>query len=119
MSTYFAFSVDPTTNDFYLDESGTVATVEDGEAVGEHARQRIKSYQGEWFLDTSSGVPWLQDILGRAQNVDLAESIIKATLIETPGVTDISEFSVRFDRVVRSVEPRDIVLQTEFGEVSL
>lgn len=43
-------------NDLVLDETGSLVLVRDAEAVGQHARQRLMMFRGEWFLDPEAGV---------------------------------------------------------------
>lgn len=50
--------------DLYLADDGNLAVVRDAEAIGQHARQRLMAYEGEWFLDKDAGVPWFRDLLG-------------------------------------------------------
>mgnify|MGYP000135562922 FL=1 len=66
--------------DVYMGADGNLATVIDAEAVGQHAKQRIKAFSGEWFLNSDVGVPWLSDILGRNYDPVLSESIIKSVI---------------------------------------
>lgn len=113
-----SLAIDQTTNDLYLEADGNLAWVKNAEAVGQHARQRLQTYEGEWFLDTSAGVPWLEQILGKAYDPALAEAVVKAEILETNGVTGIEGFSVSFDRGTRRLNIRSIEVMTKYGEVT-
>lgn len=102
--------------DLYLADDGNLAVVRDAEAIGQHARQRLMAYEGEWFLDKDAGVPWFRDLLGGGYDPVLAESVLKAEILGTDGVTDISTFSVRFDRTTRGLIAYDIEVATEYDE---
>lgn len=102
--------------DLYLDETGSLAVVRDAEAVGQHARQRLMTYEGEWFLDNQAGVPWFRELMGGQYDPVLAESLLKAEILDTDGVTDISSFSVRFDRTTRGLSAFDIEVVTEYDQ---
>lgn len=102
--------------DLHLDAQGNLALVYDAEAVGQHARQRLMSYEGEWFLDRSVGVPWIREILGGPYDAVLAESVIKAEILNTDGVREITSFSTRFNREVRGLSAFDIEVLTEYDE---
>jgi hypothetical protein len=115
--TRVGLAIDQTTNDLYLEDDGNLALATNAKAVGEHARQRLQTYLGEWFLDTSCGVPWLDQIFGQAYDSALAESVVKAELLDTDGVTDITSFSVSFDRATRGVIIHDVEVLTMFDEV--
>lgn len=103
--------------DIYFDETGNLAMVRDTEAVGQHARQRLMTYRGEWFLNKDIGVPWLRDVLGRGYDPALAEATIKAEVLGTDGVTAIRSFSCRFDRTKRELVAYNIEVRTEYDEV--
>lgn len=102
--------------DLYLDGGGNLVMVYDAEAVGQHVRQRLMTHEGEWFLDKEAGLPWVRDILGRQYDPVLAESVLKAEILDTDGVTEISSFSVRFDQEVRGLSAFNIDVLTEFDE---
>ncbi len=112
--TRFAFAIDAKTNDLFMDNTGMVATVSDAEAVGQHVKQRLQTYSGEWFLNTTVGVPWLEEILGRKYDPALAESVVKTEILNTDLVTGISSFSVGFDRGTRGVIIKSVTVETTY-----
>lgn len=93
---HVGLAIDPETNDLFLDADGNLAVARKAEAVAQHVRQRLMTFRGEWFLDTSAGVPWLDQILGKQYDPALAEAVVKAEILDTDGVTEITSFSVDF-----------------------
>ena len=63
-------------------------------AVAQAVRTRLLLWKSEWFLDTSDGTPYLQDILGHNTNYDLE---IQQRILDTPGVTEIASYSSSVD----------------------
>ncbi len=116
MRQHIGFALDPHTNDLFLRPNGELAVVRNAEAVGQHVRQRLKTFEGEWFLDTTAGVPWLDEILGRAYDPALAEAVIKGEVLDTDAVTEITSFSVRFDRQRRALEAFGLTILTEYDD---
>ncbi|MDH7794131.1 MULTISPECIES: hypothetical protein [unclassified Beijerinckia] len=107
-------------NDIGLDASGNLALVRDAEAVGQHARQRLSFYKGEYFLDTNVGVDWLGTVLGQQPRaVVIAEAMAKKVILDTPGVTGILELQSDFDRLQRGVFVRRCLIETEYDAISL
>jgi len=108
-------------HDVYLDGDGNLAMVKDGQAIGQHARQRTMTFKGEWFLNSNVGVPWLSDIMGKQYDPALAEAIIKSVVRKTDGVTRITSFSIKFDNKKRELIANDISILTIYDdeEVSL
>ncbi|MGV4796119.1 hypothetical protein [Rhizobium sp. F40D2] len=113
-SVRFGLAIDPVTDDLFLRSDGNLATVSDAEAVGQHVRQRLTTFSGEWFLDKTAGVPWLDDILGKAYDPALAESVVKAEILNTDGVTEITSFSVSFDKATRGLIIKSVEVGTIF-----
>ena len=114
--TRFSFSLEQNTNDLHLAADGNIATVTDALAVGQHVRQRLQTYSREWFLNTQVGVPWLEEILGYKYDPALAESVVKAEILNTDSVTAITSFSVGFDRGTRGLIIKDVSVSTTFGD---
>ena len=106
--------IDPETNDLAFNNVGHLRIVQGAEAVGQHVRQRLKTFEGEWFLDGSAGVPWLEEIMGGAYDPALAEAVVKAEILDTPGVTEITSFSVSFDRAIRRLNIKDVEVKTVY-----
>jgi hypothetical protein len=104
-------------NDIGLDADGNLAMVRNAEAVGQHARQRLSFFLGEWFLDPSVGVGWFGLVLGQQPaRIDIAEAVVKKTILATPGVTGIIEIRTDFDRLTRGAPVRKCAVETEYDD---
>jgi len=67
--------------------------------------QRLKFFFGEWFLDNSEGVPWIQIIFEKSTSPDIIEGILKDTIIGTEGVKTLDRWEpLQFDRATRDVQ---------------
>lgn len=104
-------------HDLHLAPNGNLAVVRDAEAVGQHVRQRLKTFFGEWFMDTDAGVEWLTEILGSDYDPAKAEAVIKAEILATHGVREITGFSVRFNRTTRELAAYDVTVLTDYDEI--
>lgn len=116
MTDRIGLAIDQDTNDLYLTPNGALAIVTDARAIGEHVRQRLKTFKGEWFLDTDAGVVWLDEIFGRAYDPALAESVVKAEILNTDGIKEIMSFSVAFDRTTRNLIIREVEVLSKYDE---
>lgn len=82
----------------------------DDEAVLQTIRCELHLQLGEWFLDTTRGVPWLQNpnstqqpILGRhPANLAYAEAQIKAAILRVEGVGSLYSFSISLNHATRA-----------------
>jgi hypothetical protein len=102
--------------DIYLRPDGNLAMVYDSEAVAQHVRQRLMTYWHEWFLDTEAGVKWLDQIMGHKYNPALAESVVKAEVLDTDGVVDMVSISLSYDLPMRRLSGWDIQAITVYEE---
>lgn len=73
----------------------------EAEACAQNVKTRLLLLMGEWFLDTSAGVPYLNDIMIRPANMPIVESLVKKTILETDGVSAITDFTMTVDRESR------------------
>ena len=108
MASPFGLGLDAETHDLYLDASNNLVVARDARAIGEHVKQRLKMFAGEWFLDTTAGLPWLPRpgqfaIFDRPYQAGQSEALIKAEIFDTPGVVAIEQFEARVDRATRGL----------------
>lgn len=96
--------MDPNDGDMTFGQ-GLANFARDAQACVQNVETRLRSYLGEWFLDTSFGTPWMQDILGvKPANVPLSEADLKAVILGTTGVDAIKTFE--FTQTNRNITVR-------------
>lgn len=71
-------------------------------AVLQDVLQRLRSFLGEWFLDNSQGVPWLQQILVKGPTQAGIDAILQNTILATPGVQTLLNYQSDFDASQRT-----------------
>lgn len=90
--------------DLTLDSARNIAVLADPAALAQDAASAIKTFLGEYYLDVTIGVPWLQQIIGKPPGVPPPSlALIKQLLVDAaltvPGVASsqvfLSEFSDR------------------------
>lgn len=64
--------------------------------------QRLRTFLGEWYLDTSNGVPWLQQIFVKGVKQSTIDSIIQGVILSAPGVVMLSSYALVLDRTTRA-----------------
>lgn len=67
---------------------------EASEACAQNVTTRIKTVLGEWFLDTSAGVPYIERVFNETSSQQLIEATLKKTILETTDVQAILSFSL-------------------------
>jgi len=119
MADFFGLALSDAGHDLYLAADGNLATVTDNRAIAEHVKQRLMFYRGEWFLDTKAGVPWVQYVFTRPFNEVVAESVIKASILATPGVSALTEFSLETDYAGRELRVLRAIARSTIDDASM
>ena len=73
---------------------GDILLVSAHEDVIQHIRQRLLAFRGEWFLDLAEGLPWFEEILGKPQNIETVEALLKERIQGSPGVDELTAFAI-------------------------
>lgn len=88
--------LDPGTGDLYVPDNGVIRMTSGTlETLAQRLRIKLRTFMGEWFLDTTIGVPYYQDILG-VKNPDLGiiASIFRRQLLADPDVDSVPRLDV-------------------------
>jgi hypothetical protein len=81
--------------------NGQRARVTGAAQVRQLVISRLKHFSGSWFLNTSSGIPYFQDIFVRPINLPRAELLLIQEINETVGVSELLSFNIVYDRKTR------------------
>jgi len=83
--------------------SGQSALVTDpGAQCAITLQDKLSFWLGEWFLDTSQGVPWLQVLGIKNPNVSAIRAMLRSIIEGTPPVVSVNELSAVFTPARRS-----------------
>lgn len=88
------------------------------EAVAQAVLTRLRLWTGEWFVDTTDGTPWDTEILGKRLQRKNPDSAIKRRILETDGVTEITDYSSTFDGETRKFSVT-ATINTAYGSASI
>jgi len=104
-------------NDWDLElEDNSFRLTTGADAIAQHLKAKFQLFLGEWFLDTSIGVPYYEDILIKKPSFVVVQEILKDVILETPGVLELETFKIDFDSSTRTFTLEFKVLTTE-GEI--
>ncbi len=70
--------------------------IDSPEAVAQAVYTRLKLATGEWFLNTSLGTPYQEQILG-ARHQDSYDQAMKERITDTTGVTNLTSYYSNVD----------------------
>lgn len=80
-----------------------LSLVDDLESTAQRLKVRLLFFLTEWFLDREQGIPYLQDILQKAPDLQKVENIIKTVILTTPRVIQLNSFSLDYDNLTRKL----------------
>lgn len=62
---------------------------------------RLRTFEGEWFLNINLGMPYFQRMLVKNPDLALISAAYKDTILGTPGVKSLDKFTLDVDRLTR------------------
>jgi len=100
--------------DLVVDAAGNIAVCDEPYALAQDAASALRLFKGELWYDTAKGVPYFQQILGKAPPLSLLKASFNAAALTVPGVTFARSFIADArDRVVTG----QVQLTTKAGAV--
>ena len=87
-------------------------------AVAQNIRTRLGLWVGQWFLDQTTGMPWLQYVLG-AHTVPFYDAAIRDNILGAPGVIGFQSYSSTLGTATRALTLDNPVVNSQYGTVTL
>lgn len=117
------------TGDFTFGSSAQNFYVDSPIGVAQAVKTALLLWSGEWFLDTSVGVPYPEGVLGKHSQAQ-ADSVIQQQILSVTGidsstlnptqlVTSIENFSSEIDPQTRKYSSLTATLNTIYGPTEL
>jgi len=66
------------------------------EAIKQHLRQRLSLFKGEYPYDLTRGIPYHDEFFKKNFNPVIIDTVLKSTIIDTPGVIELVKFDLDF-----------------------
>ena len=74
---------------------------------------RLRTFAGEWFLDTTRGVPWFSKVLIKNPNTSEIEELFTQQISDVPGVTAIETLTLEYINEQRSLRVQTRIITTD------
>ncbi|MFJ7312510.1 hypothetical protein ACIQVE_07015 [Pseudomonas sp. NPDC098747] len=87
------------------------------EAVAQAVHTRLNLLRGEWFLDTSEGMPWSTEVLGERTRATY-DMTIRGYILDTTGVLQIDRYESTVDTDKRKLSVV-ATITTIYGQTKL
>lgn len=82
--------------------AGRASYADRSESVAQRVVTRLRSLQGDWFLDLTHGLPWFE-LMERPADLARVEREVKAQILRTDGVSKLTAFAMSIDPVTRKL----------------
>lgn len=93
--------LDTDTGDMVYVNGGCPVTQLTGDVVAQRLRITLYTFLGEWFLDTTVGVPYFQQIFGKLRSKASVDLIFQQIITTDPDVIEILTFESTLDKTAR------------------
>jgi len=91
-------------------------TINGADKVAQEVKINLLAFLGEWFLDVTFGVPYLEDILVKNPHMPSIETIFRFHILDVPHVTLITSFNMTWDRARRTLTV-NFAANTDYGPI--
>jgi len=109
--------LDVTTNDLYFDKFD-LSIVDGIEWVRQKLAIRLQFFYGEWYLDTTQGVKYFDEIFIKNPTLARIQSILKAVITDTPEVNELLSMQCDLDNTNRQLTVT-FTVNTTFGNITM
>lgn len=106
------------TGDFTFGQGQLNYLVDVPQAVAQVCQTSLRLFLGEWYLDTTAGVPYAQGVLGKHSQAQ-ADATLLAAIYNVQGVTSVVNFQSTIDPNTRSYSEVTGTLNTIYGQTEL
>jgi hypothetical protein len=90
-----------TTDDELQMTNGDLTLIADSDQVAQHLRTRLHLFYNEWIFDPGSGVKYVEEVLVKSPDLTIVDGLMKATILDTPGVVELTNYVSTFDDATR------------------
>ena len=87
-----------------LVENNDLSIVTSADEVKQQLLQKFKMFYQEWFLDTSKGIPYIEEVFKKEPNAFRVDAIMKEVIVSTSGVLELQEYDLNFDPSSRALK---------------
>lgn len=104
------------THDIIINEDD-IMFIDDAERVAQQIKIQLMTFLGEWFLDTTHGVPYLEQILVKNPDGNIIEAILRSQILKVPDVVSVDDMILTYDPKKRTLEV-EFWANTNYGMVT-
>lgn len=95
--------------DFKQDSTGDISFSSQGfslvdgvSQIAQNVAIRLRTFLGEYYLNTDVGLPYYEDIFVKPANEIRVDSLFKNEILETTGILELVSYKSSFDDITRA-----------------
>lgn len=92
---------DPITHDISLGGTRQIRLTTGDEEILQRLHSRLSRWRGEWFHDTSLGLPYRTDVLVKNPDLSLIRSLLRSEMLSDAGVLSVLSIELDWDTSTR------------------
>ena len=100
-----------------LIKDGDFLLIDNAERVAQQIKVKLLTFIGEWFLDTTWGVPYLEYILVKQPNQELIKQILSEQILSVDDVKSLNALELDYQVKVRTLII-NYEVSTEYGLIT-
>ena len=108
-------ALDAKTHDLTL--NGDVLFIDNAERVAQQIKIQLLTFLGEWFLDVTHGVPYLDYVLIKNPNFTLIRELFREQILNVDGVSNLVSIDIDFNSATRQMS-LSYEAETEYGMIT-
>lgn len=90
--------------------------IDEAEQITQNLLIRLKFFLGEWFFDTTQGIPYYEQLFIKSPNRISVDSILKDEIQQTEGIAKILSYESEYDASQRIFSVK-FEVETISGEI--
>lgn len=100
-------------------EGKTLVVIDGQDSIKQSIQRRLLTVRGAYRYNLDSGVPYVERILGKGRSLEVIRAVITEAVRESPGVTEVVEVDLQYNRDTRNLKASITVRATDQGIVQL
>jgi hypothetical protein len=99
-------------------ENFDLVLIDGVEQIRQKLKIRLQFFMGEWYLDTTLGTRYYQDVLIKNPQLSKLQALFKAVIMETIGVTQLTAFTLSVNNAARTMV-LSFTVATLYGTITM
>ena len=84
-------------HDLKIDQGDIALCPDDNSCLSQTISIKLKTIKGEWFLDTTQGIPYFTHIFGQHRSASYIRELIVPKILSINGIKKVNNFSVSME----------------------